>query len=110
MKSNLPTDLEIDKINSFTEQAELCQSLTHPFRLKILHLLKNGEKNVSDLENLTKRSQPFISQHLRVLREKGAVKTRRDKNVVYYSLANPKILEICKIIADIIKTKQSSSK
>ena len=83
------------KDDSLTLQAELCQSLTHPFRLKILNLLRNGEKSVSDLEDLTRMNQPFISQHLRVLRDKEVVQTRRDKNVVYYSLADPKIIEIC---------------
>jgi ArsR family transcriptional regulator len=92
--------------DSFALQAELCQSLTHPFRLKLLHLLKTGEKNVSDLEDLTKLNQPFISQHLRVLRDKDVVKTRREKNVVYYSLSDPKIVEICDIVAEIIKKKQ----
>jgi ArsR family transcriptional regulator len=107
MTPNSNTNEDIDKKDSFTMQAELCQSLTHPFRLKILHLLENGEKNVSDLEKLTKKNQPFISQHLRVLREKGAVTTRRDRNVVYYTLADPKIVEICKMVAEIIKEKQS---
>ncbi len=101
------TNLDNKKNDSFNMQAELCQSLTHPFRLKILHLLENGEKNVSDLEKMTRKNQPFISQHLRVLREKGAVITRREKNIVYYSLADPKILEICKMVAEIINEKQS---
>lgn len=84
-------------------QANLCQSLTHPFRLKLLYLLKEGEKNVSTIKELTGERQPFISQHLKILRDKGVVNTRREHNEIYYSLADPKILKICKIVEEMIK-------
>jgi len=84
-------------------QASLCQSLTHPFRLKLLYLLKDGEKNVNTIKELTNERQPFISQHLKVLRDKGVVNTRREHNEVYYSLTDPKILKICKIVEEMIK-------
>ncbi len=94
-----------DENNSLTLQAELCQSLTHPFRLKILQILEDGEKNVSDIKEVTNKPQPYISQHLRVLREKGVVITRRKANEVYYSLSDPKILKICELVADLIAKK-----
>ena len=71
------------------EQADLCQSLTHPFRLKILKILGEGRKNVSEIMEVTNKPQPFISQHLRVLREKKVVLTARDGNEVFYSLSDP---------------------
>ena len=91
-----------------SQQADLCQSLTHPFRLKILHILKDGEKDVSDIKLITNRPQPYISQHLRVLRDKGVVITRRRANEVYYTLADPKILQICDLVADLIANKEES--
>jgi ArsR family transcriptional regulator len=98
----------IDEENKeFTLQAELCQSLTHPFRLKLIRILENGPKKVGDIELETERPQPFISQHLRVLREKGVVTCQRKANEVYYSLADPKILDICKLIADLIAKKSN---
>ncbi|MFX0050099.1 MAG: ArsR/SmtB family transcription factor [Candidatus Hermodarchaeota archaeon] len=104
--SNMKT---IDEENKeFTLQAELCQSLTHPFRLKIIQVLKNGPKKVGDIEVETKRPQPFISQHLRVLRDKGIVTCQRKANEVYYSLTDPKILEICKLVNDLIVKKSNS--
>ena len=90
------------------QQAELCQSLTHPFRLKILQIIKDGEKNVSDIKLITNKPQPYISQHLRVLRDKGVVITRRKANEVYYALADPKILQICELVADLIANKEDS--
>ncbi|MFX0184724.1 MAG: ArsR/SmtB family transcription factor [Candidatus Hodarchaeota archaeon] len=101
----------IDEENKdFALQAELCQSLTHPFRLKLIRVLKDGPKKVGDIELETERPQPFISQHLRVLREKGVVTCQRKANEVYYSLADPKILDICKLVADIIARKSNYTK
>ncbi|MHA1994609.1 MAG: ArsR/SmtB family transcription factor [Candidatus Hodarchaeales archaeon] len=102
---------KLDPSSSETEmaalmlQAELCQSLTHPFRLKILQLLSNGKKNVSQILEETQKPQPFISQHLRVLREKKVVMTEREGNEVYYSLSDPKIEKICALVAELIKNQ-----
>ena len=100
----VPNSLD-DENDSLTLQADLCQSLTHTFRLKILQILEDGEKNVSDIKKVTNKPQPYISQHLRVLRDKGVVVTRRKANEVYYSLSDPKILEICELVADLIAKK-----
>jgi len=87
------------------EQADLCQSLTHPFRLKILKILGEGRKNVSEIMEVTNKPQPFISQHLRVLREKKVVLTARDGNEVFYSLSDPKIVKICELVAELINQR-----
>ena len=87
-------------------QADLCQSLTHPFRLKILQILSSGKKNVSQILEETQKPQPFISQHLRVLREKKVVLTEREGNEVYYSLSDPKIEKICALVAELIKNQE----
>ena len=87
------------------KQADLCQSLTHPFRLKILQILREGRKNVSEIMEVTDKPQPFISQHLRVLREKKVVLTERDGNEVFYSLSDPKIVKICELVAELIKNR-----
>ncbi len=109
MRADSTSRSPIEDDKSLNLQAQLCQSLTHPFRLKIIKILENGSKKVGDIEIETKRPQPFISQHLRVLREKGIVTCKRKKHEVYYSLADPKILEICRLIADLVKQKEISS-
>ena len=88
-----------EEMRLLIKQADLCQSLTHPFRLKILQVLGEGRKNVSEIMEATNKPQPFISQHLRVLREKEVVLTERVKNVVFYSLSDPKIVKICELVA-----------
>ena len=76
------------------------------FRLKILRLLGDGKKNVCEIIEATNKPQPFISQHLRVLREKKVVITKRDGNEVYYSLSDPKIVKICELVAEMINKRQ----
>ncbi|PWI46920.1 transcriptional regulator [Candidatus Heimdallarchaeota archaeon B3_Heim] len=106
MKNKVSSSSLEEEKSSLKAQAELCQSLTHPFRLKILRLLVEGRKNVRELMEATNKPQPFISQHLRVLREKEAVNSKRDGNEVFYSLADPKIVKICELVAELINERQ----
>ncbi|MHA2095161.1 MAG: ArsR/SmtB family transcription factor, partial [Candidatus Hodarchaeales archaeon] len=105
MSNNFDTSSSEREMAALMLQAELCQSLTHPFRLKILQILSNGKKNVSQILEETQKPQPFISQHLRVLREKKVVLTEREGNEVYYSLSDPKIEKICALVAELIKNR-----
>ena len=61
-------------------------------RLRILYVLwKAGELCVCDLSDICSISQPAISRHLKILREKALVESRRDAQTIYYSVypANP---------------------
>ncbi len=62
----------------FVRHAELCQTLASPIRLEILSHLREGEKRVNELAELTELNQANVSQHLALLRSKGLVTTRRD--------------------------------
>ena len=94
-----------EEMTFLMQQADLCQSLTHPFRLKILRMLSTGKKNVSEMIDETQKPQPYISQHLRVLRQKEAVVAERDGNEVYYSLSDPSLVKICELVAELIKKR-----
>ncbi len=78
-------------------QAELCQVLADPTRLKLLSLLGERPRAVKDLIESTGQRQAKISQHLAVLRQRGIVRTQRVGTEVHYSLADPRILEACHI-------------
>jgi ArsR family transcriptional regulator len=95
-----------NEMASLMLQADLCQSLTHPFRLKIIKMLSTGKKNVSEMIDETQKPQPYISQHLRVLRQKEVVETERDGNEVYYSLSDPSLVKICELVAELINKRQ----
>jgi ArsR family transcriptional regulator len=59
-------------------------------RLRILHLLLEGELCVCDLTSVLKVPQPTASRHLAYLRRSGLVQVRRDQSWSYYSLAEPR--------------------
>lgn len=73
------------------EVAELLKAMANSHRLLILCTLNSGEHSVSDLEKIVNLSQSALSQHLAKLREGGIVKTRRDAQMIYYSMADARI-------------------
>ena len=82
--------------------ATVCKALSDPKRLLILDALRDGELAVSELEERLGAPQANVSQHLRVLRQKRLVTTRRDGPWIYYSLASPKIVEALDLLADVM--------
>ncbi len=64
------------------------KSLANERRLMILAYLAEGEKSVTELEQLVDLSQSALSQHLARLRRDGIVATRRKAQMVFYSLNN----------------------
>ena len=57
-----------------------------PIRLRILHLLQQGELCVCDLVEIIQVPQPTISRHLLYLRKSGLVNARRERSWSFYSL------------------------
>jgi ArsR family transcriptional regulator len=63
-------------------------AMANPSRLLILCQLAERERSVGELLPLIGLSQSALSQHLAVLREKHLVRTRRDGQQIFYSLAS----------------------
>jgi ArsR family transcriptional regulator len=59
-------------------------------RLRILHLLQDGELCVCDLTSVLRVPQPTASRHLAYLRRAGLVTVRKEQSWAYYSLAEPR--------------------
>jgi DNA-binding transcriptional ArsR family regulator len=81
-------------IGNAREASELLKALSHQSRLVILCLLVNGEKSVTEIEQMLGIEQPAVSQQLARLRADGLVDTRRDGKNIYYSLARAEVLAI----------------
>jgi len=82
--------------------AAFCKFMGSPKRIEILFLLGNGEKCVDELARLMKINIPNVSQNLTMMRERGIVESRRDGTKIYYRLSNPKILELCISMRDLM--------
>ncbi|MCD6292621.1 MAG: helix-turn-helix transcriptional regulator [Deltaproteobacteria bacterium] len=74
-------------------QAAFCTIFSSPVRLRIMDLLVTGEQSVGGLAEQLKVTMANVSQHLRLMRNQGAVDFRRDGKTVYYRVANPKFSE-----------------
>ncbi len=83
-------------------QADLCQALADPTRLKLLNLLGEKPRAVKDLVEATGERQAKISQHLAIMRQRGIVQTQRVGTEVHYSLADPRVLEACHITREVL--------
>lgn len=77
-----------------TSAAAVLRSLSHPDRLMLLCQLSQGERSVGELEELLGIGQPNLSQQLGVLRAEGLVDTRRDGKRIFYSVKDPKALQL----------------
>ena len=88
-------DLDIDTmIANAQEASEFLKALSHEARLVILCLLVEGERSVTEIEQMLSLRQPAVSQQLARLRADNLVETRRDGKNVYYMLARPEVREI----------------
>lgn len=80
------------QVEKLAEQAghaeEFLKALANRHRLMVLCQLNGGERSVGSLQDEVGLSQSALSQHLARLRADGLVKTRRDGQTIYYSLAS----------------------
>ncbi|PHP66183.1 transcriptional regulator [Zhengella mangrovi] len=74
--------------------SDLLKALSHESRLLILCLLAEGEKSVSELEQIMDMPQAAVSQQLARLRFDQLVETRRDGRMIYYSLASKEVAPV----------------
>lgn len=74
----------------------MLRALSHPVRLRIVDLLKDGELCVKRLEELLGVSQSSVSQHLTRLRYAGLIDSERRGHLVCYHLSGPVAARVLK--------------
>jgi DNA-binding transcriptional ArsR family regulator len=75
-------------------KAEFFKALAHPLRIRILESLVEGEKSVTEIQELLGSEGSAVSQQLSILRSKNIVVGTKDKNRVVYSLRDPMVAEL----------------
>lgn len=81
--------------------------LANEDRLLLLCQLSQGELCVSELEAQLGIRQPTLSQQLGVLRAEGVVSTRRQGKNIYYSVADPAMLDIVAVLHRLYCSKEA---
>ncbi len=87
---------------SFEAQAQLLKVLTHPARLAILNILRDGEHCVCHMEAHLGLRQAYISQQLMLMREAGLIQDRRDGWNVFYRVSEPRIFAVLAAVEQMI--------
>lgn len=83
-----------DLFEQARKASDLLKALSHETRLLILCLLTEGEKSVSELEEIMSMPQAAVSQQLARLRFDRLVTTRRDGRMIYYRISNDEVTNI----------------
>ncbi len=86
----------------YARHAEMCKVFSHPLRLQILNTLRDKEMSVSDMADQLGVAIGNLSQHLNMMKHRRVLGTRKEGNVVYYRLGNPKILAAFDLIREIL--------
>ena len=81
------------------EARELIESISNVTRIKIIRALAETPLAAGDLARVVNRTAPATSQHIRVLRDAGAIESTRSGNVVRYRLTKNTSAEILEVIA-----------
>ena len=86
----------------FNLHAEICKTLANPKRLEIIYALKEGELSAGELVKRLNIPKANVSQHLAILRQRRVVVSRRDGVNIYYNIANPKIVQACALMREML--------
>lgn len=78
-------------------KAEFFRALGHPVRIRLLQLLRDGERTVGDLQAALDLDSSGTSQQLAALRNQGLVESRRDGTSVYYRIKDRRTLELLEL-------------
>jgi DNA-binding transcriptional ArsR family regulator len=82
--------------------ARFCQALADPTRIMILYALNESPHSVGELADVIGLTQPSISRHLKVLRERGLVDSHRNGQSVIYTLGDKRIIDAMEILRGIL--------
>lgn len=74
------------------------QALAEPTRLKILNLLRERERNVGEIAQLTGFTAANVSRHLALLAERGIVARESRGTSAWYRIADASIYELCDLV------------
>ncbi len=83
--------------------AEICAGLADPKRILILYTLSERPRTVSELVETLELSQPLVSRHLKVLRERGMVVANRLGSSVEYSLADTRLIQALDLLRSVLR-------
>jgi DNA-binding transcriptional ArsR family regulator len=101
MSSGRPTPV-VDTAPIYRLKAEFFRLLGHPARVRILELLRDGERSVGELQLALGLDSSGTSQHLTAMRKQGLLESRRAGTNVFYRVKDARIFELLEIAKQIL--------
>ena len=83
-------------------KAEFFKTLGHPARIRILEVLRDGERAVSELIPAVGIESSHLSQQLGILRRANLVRARKEGTSVVYSVVSPMLFELFDVAKNIL--------
>lgn len=94
--------------------ANICSGLADPNRILIIYSLAEGSHNVSEIAAMMDLPQPTVSRHLKILRERGIVRSERDGQTINYRLSDKRIVQALDLLratlADLLEDQAALAK
>jgi DNA-binding transcriptional ArsR family regulator len=86
-------------------KAEVLKALAQPTRLKILEMLRNGERCICEIVPAINGEQSNISRHISTMQKSHLITTRKDGVKVMVKVRDPRIFEILDKVGLFLKTQ-----
>lgn len=84
-------------------EADFCFALSDPTRILILYALSESALNVTELTNELGVTQPTVSRHLKVLRDRGLAHTTRQGTTITYHLSDKRLIQALDLLRSVMR-------
>ncbi len=86
----------------YAYHAEMCKVFSHPKRLELINILRDKEMSAGELAERLGLAPANLSQHLSMMRERHILASRKEGNMAYYRIANPRLIEAFDLLREIL--------
>src|SRR5579875_2326774 len=91
-------------------KADFFKTLAHPARIRVLELLRDGERSVGELIPEVGLEASHLSQQLGILRRANVLQARKEGSTVLYSVTDPRIFELLEVARAILRSTLAESR
>jgi ArsR family transcriptional regulator len=91
-------------------KANILKALGQPTRLKILELLRNGERCVCEIFPAIKEEQSNVSRHLALMKAAGILASRKQGQMVHYRVRDPRVFKLLDGVSALLKSHVNERK